>query len=87
MRLLDYLSNFTDLIALTNILLTSLLLLVCLIFIIPLIPLLLVYTDWIYSMKWNELVHVKTNKMACVHSEDSDQPGHPPSLIGVFALR
>ena len=23
----------------------------------------------------------KTNKMACVPSEDSDQPGHPPSLI------
>ena len=24
--------------------------------------------------------HDKTNKMACVPSEDSDQPGHPPSL-------
>ena len=23
----------------------------------------------------------KTNKMACASSEDSDQPGHPPSLI------
>ena len=23
----------------------------------------------------------KTNKMACAPSEDSDQPGHPPSLI------
>ena len=22
-----------------------------------------------------------TNKMACAPSEDSDQPGHPPSLI------
>ena len=29
----------------------------------------------------------KTNKMACAQSEDSDQPGHPPSLIGVFAVR
>ena len=29
----------------------------------------------------------KTNKMACVPSEDSDQPGHPPSLIRVFAVR
>ena len=29
----------------------------------------------------------KTNKMACAHSEDSDQPGHPPSLIRVFAVR
>ena len=31
--------------------------------------------------------HDKTNKMACVPSEDSDQPGHPPKLIRVFALR
>ena len=28
-----------------------------------------------------------TNKMACAPSEDSDQPGHPPSLIRVFAVR
>ena len=33
----------------------------------------------------NELRHDKTNKMACAPSEDSDQPGHPPSLIRVFA--
>ena len=26
-------------------------------------------------------------KMTCVPSEDSDQPGHPPSLIRVFAVR
>ena len=25
--------------------------------------------------------HDKTNKMTCAPSEDSDQPGHPPSLI------
>ena len=25
--------------------------------------------------------------MTCAPSEDSDQPGHPPSLIGVFAVR
>ena len=31
--------------------------------------------------------HDKTNKMACASSEDSDQPGHPPSLIRVFAVR
>ena len=31
--------------------------------------------------------HDKTNKMTFVPSEDSDQPGHPPSLIRVFALR
>ena len=35
----------------------------------------------------NELPHDKTNKMACAPSEDSDQPGHPPSLIRVFAVR
>ena len=31
--------------------------------------------------------HDKTNKMACAPSEDSDQPGHSPSLIRVFAVR
>ena len=31
--------------------------------------------------------HDKTNKMACAPSEDSDQPGHPPSLIRIFAVR
>ena len=29
----------------------------------------------------------KTNKMACAPSEHSDHPGHPPSLIRVFAVR
>ena len=29
----------------------------------------------------------KTNRMACELSEYSDQPGHPPSLIRVFAVR
>ena len=28
----------------------------------------------------------KTNKMACAPSEDSDQPGHLPNLIRVFAV-
>ena len=27
--------------------------------------------------------HNKTNKMICAPGEDSDQPGHPPSLIRV----
>ena len=27
------------------------------------------------------------HKMTCAPSEDSDQPGHPPSLIRVFAVR
>ena len=30
--------------------------------------------------------HDKTSKMACAPNEDSDQPGHPPSLIRVFAV-
>ena len=29
----------------------------------------------------------KINDMACATSEDSDQPGHPPSLIRVFTMR
>ena len=31
--------------------------------------------------------HNKINKMTSAPSEDSDQPGHPPSLIRVFAVR
>ena len=30
--------------------------------------------------------HYKSNKMTCAPSEDSDQPGHLPSLIRVFAV-
>ena len=30
--------------------------------------------------------HDKTNKMISAHSEDSDQPGHPPRLISDFAV-
>ena len=34
------------------------------------------------------LNHVMTNQQyGCARSEDSDQPGHPPSLIRVFAVR
>ena len=29
----------------------------------------------------------KTNRMIFVPNVDSDQPGHPPSLIRVFAVR
>ena len=35
----------------------------------------------------HEPPHVKTNKMACTPSEHSDQPGHTPSLIRVYAVR
>ena len=31
--------------------------------------------------------HDNANKVAYAPSEDSDQPGHPPSLIRVFAVR
>ena len=31
--------------------------------------------------------HKKTNKMICAPSEESNQPGPPPSLIRVFAVR
>ena len=40
----------------------------------------------IYFKTASEPPHDKTNKMACVPSDDSDQPGHPPSLIRVFAV-
>ena len=33
-----------------------------------------------------EPVQDKTNKMACAHSKDSDQPGHLPSLIRDFIV-
>ena len=33
-----------------------------------------------------EWQHDTTNKQTCVPSEDSDQPGHLPSLIRVFAV-
>ena len=35
-------------------------------------------TDLLLSWNQNELPHVKTNKVACAPSEDSDQPGHRP---------
>ena len=35
----------------------------------------------------NEPPHDKTNEMTFAYSEDSDQPGHLPSLIRVFAVR
>ena len=35
----------------------------------------------------NEPPHDKTNKVACAPSKVSDQPGHLPSRIRVFAVR
>ena len=50
------------------------------------------HTQWF--LKWFQYFnmkieprHDKTNKMICAPSEDSDQPGHPPSLIRVSAVR
>ena len=51
-----------------------------------------------YHLKWTRVtdeskeipfkpLHDKTNAITCVPSEDSDQPGHSPSLIRVFAVR
>ena len=40
-----------------------------------------------WSISRNEPSHDKTNKVAYAPSVDSDQPGHPPSLIIVFAVR
>ena len=42
---------------------------------------------WRRAETWNEPPHDKINKMAYAPSEDSDQPGRPPSLIRVFAVR
>ena len=39
------------------------------------------------QMMQYEPAHDKTYKMACAPSKDSDQPGHPPSLIRVVAVR
>ena len=38
-----------------------------------------------YSSLSFEPQHDKANTMKCVPSKDSDQPGHEPSLIRVFA--
>ena len=40
-------------------------------------------TKWhVHSLR----LHDKTNKMTCAPREDSDQPGHPPSLIRVVSV-
>ena len=41
---------------------------------------------WTALFELCEPHHDKTNKMSCAPSEDSDQPGHPPSLIRVFTV-
>ena len=39
-----------------------------------------------YKTEINEPQHDKTNKITCAPSEDSEQPGNPPSLIRVFVV-
>ena len=41
---------------------------------------------WRIVLKWTSFVHKVTYKMACAPSEHSDQSGHPPSLIRVYAV-
>ena len=43
--------------------------------------------SWMLGTGRNEPPRDETNKMACAPCEDSDQPGHLPSLIRVFAVR
>ena len=45
------------------------------------------YASYDINRERNKPQHDKTNKMTCAPSEDSDQPGHSPSLIRVFAWR
>ena len=54
----------------------------------------LLYRQLLWENLWrkvisnsNETPHDKTNKMICAPSKNSDQPGHPPSLIRVFTKR
>ena len=51
---------------------------------------LILWAPWSVEMEQSilfEQPHDKTNKMTCTPSEDSDQSGHQPSLIRVFAVR
>ena len=46
--------------------------------------------EWVEFIRQNKVYEPhrdKNNKMVCAPSEDSDQPGHLPSLIRVFDVR
>ena len=45
------------------------------------------YNFTVFTMPTLEPPHDKNQWNDCAHSEDSDQPGHLPSLIRVFAVR
>ena len=40
-----------------------------------------------FNSKWKWATTWQNQQNECAPSEDSDQPGHPPSLIRVFAVR
>ena len=43
-----------------------------------------------FGQQWNKAIepeHDTANKMTHAHGEDADQPGNPPRLIRVFAVR
>ena len=50
------------------------------------------YMKWMCCQFWtmrhssDKTAHDKTNFMTCAPNEDSDQPGHPPSLISFRCL-
>ena len=49
--------------------------------------LILIVFNWLSLNKQFDTAHDKTYKMAYVPSEDSDQPGHPTSLISAVGMK
>ena len=45
------------------------------------------FAFWEYAATHNWARTWQNQQSECARSEDSDQPGHPPSLVGVFAVR
>ena len=54
---------------------------------VPIWEYLKLWNTWRFDGNTYEPPRDKTNKVTCAASKDSDQPGHPPSLIRVFAVR
>ena len=46
-----------------------------------------IFSSFLIRIITYEPPHDKINKVECAPSEQSDQPGHPPNLISVFAVR
>ena len=46
-----------------------------------------IYVSWIFGSECIWAATWQNQQNGCAPSEDSDQPGHPPSLIRVFAVR